>query len=137
MKKMKYIRMDTVFFCMGLIVLLPSVLIGFWFAASGYQQIGDLFVCRFMEICKFPCPGCGGTRAVYYLFSGDFRKSFLYHPCVIIGLLEYLCFMMTYVFRNYLSKKTLVKEVRISYYMYIFIGVILLQWILKLIYYFN
>lgn len=134
---MKNIRTDTVFFYIGLIIAIPALVLGSWFAISGYQQIGDVFACKFMKICHFPCPGCGGTRAVYYLFRGQIVKSFLYHPCVIVGVIEYFVFMIIYIFRNYICKKELVKEIEISYYMYVFIGVILLQWIIKVIYYFN
>ena len=28
------------------------------------------------------CPGCGGTRAVWYLFHGDLLRTLLYHPLV-------------------------------------------------------
>ncbi len=38
--------------------------------------------CTFHALTGLYCPGCGGTRAVFYLFHGHFLKSLLYHPFV-------------------------------------------------------
>ncbi|WP_242939713.1 DUF2752 domain-containing protein [[Clostridium] polysaccharolyticum] len=45
------------------------------------------FPCLFYRLTGYYCPGCGGTRAVKAFLSGDFIKSFLYHP-----LVSYLAF---------------------------------------------
>ena len=42
--------------------------------------------CMFHMLTKIYCPGCGGTRAVYYLLTGHPGLSFLYHPFVIYTL---------------------------------------------------
>lgn len=39
--------------------------------------------CRFKEVLHIYCPGCGGTRAVYYLLRFDFIGSFLANPAVL------------------------------------------------------
>ena len=48
--------------------------------------------CLFHQYTGLYCPGCGGTRAIYYLFHGQFLLSFIYHPLVpyCAGLLIYL-----------------------------------------------
>ncbi len=38
--------------------------------------------CLFRLFTGLYCPGCGGTRAVLALLSGNIRKSFFYHPFV-------------------------------------------------------
>lgn len=40
--------------------------------------------CPFLDIFHMYCPGCGGTRAVTALLSGQFLDSFLYYPPIII-----------------------------------------------------
>ena len=48
------------------------------------------------------CPGCGGTRAFEYMLYGNFLKSFIYHPVVMITVfflvfseISYLTYFLT------------------------------------------
>ena len=129
---MKKYRVDTVFYHIGKLIWLPVVLAGSWFADSGYQQIGDMFACTVYEVMHLPCPGCGGTRAFYYFFHGNFWKSFCYHPAVLYGVVAYLHFMGLYFYRKYIRKNLEEKEISIAFYLYGAVAVILLQWIWKL-----
>lgn len=133
---MKTCRADTVFYNIGKIIWIPVLFAGIWFAKSGFSQIGEMFACTFYKVCKLPCPGCGGTRAVFYLFSGQLWKSFCYHPVVICAVGAYLHFMLRYWYRKHISKAYAKKEISIEYYVYGMIGVIFLQWAVKLIYHF-
>lgn len=38
--------------------------------------------CLFKKFFGFDCPGCGGQRALLYLFEGDFGKAFLIYPAI-------------------------------------------------------
>lgn len=40
--------------------------------------------CRFKETLYMYCPGCGGTRAVYYLLTGNLVRSFISNPAVLV-----------------------------------------------------
>ena len=44
-------------------------------------------VCKFKEILHMYCPGCGGTRAVYYLLRFNPVRSFISNPVVIVTAL--------------------------------------------------
>ncbi len=133
---MSYDRTDTAFYNIGKIIWLPVVLLGYWFAQSGFFQISEWFSCSFYQVCGFPCPGCGGTRAVFYLFSGKFFTSFCYHPAVLYSVFSYLHFMLLYTYRKHRQKGTCVRKIHLEYYIYGMIAVVLLQWIVKLIYHF-
>lgn len=124
-------RVDTVFYHIGKIVWLPVFIAGSWFAASGYEHYGTRVTCSFFRICGIPCPGCGGTRAVYSLFLGDFLQSFLYHPVVLYGVVAYLHFMGLYFIRKHISRSP--KVIAVEKYAYVAIGIILLQWVIKVI----
>lgn len=39
--------------------------------------------CLFHLLTGLYCPGCGGTRAVWYLLHGQILKSVQYHPLVL------------------------------------------------------
>lgn len=132
-QKERKIRVDEVFYQIGKVFWLPLGIAGFWFERIGYEKYGSLTACSIRRMCGFPCPGCGGTRAFYYLFQGDFLRSLWLNPTVIFGVLAYLHFMLLYFYRKHVSRTISMKEIHIQYYMYVAIGVILFQWCAKLI----
>lgn len=125
--------MDTFFYRIGKFIWLPVVIAGSWFAKWGYSLIGELFTCRFYKVCGFPCPGCGGTRAVHQLFLGNLIESFFYHPAVLYIVVSYMHFMLLYFWRKHFSKSKRGKEIVINGYLYGLMAVILLQWGIKLL----
>ncbi len=124
----KQFQLDAVIFRLGKVVWLPFCIAGLWFAHTGYDRYGRLAECAIRRMCGLPCPGCGGTRAFYYLFQGNFCESFRQNPIVIYGVLAYLHFMLLYLGCNRIKKK-----VHVEYYAYGAIFVILCQWFYKLI----
>lgn len=121
------------FYQIGKVFWIPFGAFGFWFAGTGYDRYKELTSCAIRRMCGLPCPGCGGTRAFYYLFQGDFVKSFELNPTVVFGITSYLHFMFLYFYRKHISRMIGTKEIHLQYYMYIAIGVILLQWLAKII----
>jgi hypothetical protein len=45
----------------------------------------DLTVCIFKRVTSLPCPSCGTTRAVSFLFDGEIVKSLFLNPFGIIS----------------------------------------------------
>ena len=39
--------------------------------------------CLFKSLTGIYCPGCGSTRACYYLVHGEFARSLRYHPLIL------------------------------------------------------
>lgn len=60
-------------------------------------------------------------------------KSLELNPFVIFGVLAYFHFMLLYFYRKRLKNNLEKREIHIEYYLYAAIGVILVQWIMKLI----
>lgn len=125
-------QVDDVFYLIGKAAIVPVMLFGFWFAWKGFPDYGDLFECEIRRISGFPCPGCGGTRAFYYLFRGEIAQSFRLNPIVIYGVAAYLHFMLMMFGRKHIGKNT-AGEVRIQYYLYGAAAVLLLQWLIKVV----
>lgn len=125
-------RADFIFYQLGKFFWLPFCAAGVWFAQTGYERYGGLIDCAIRRRCGLPCPGCGGTRAFYYLFQGSFLMSLQLNPAVIFGVLCYFHFMALYFFRKHISWKTAEKEIPIQNYLYLAIVLILLQWGIKI-----
>lgn len=88
--------------------------------------------CAFESVTGLYCPGCGGTRAVTALFQGHFIKSLIYHPAVPYTFIVYCVFMIRmFLLKHFGIGKE--KDGRILVFIYIGIGLILVQWIVKLI----
>ncbi|MDE7330942.1 MAG: DUF2752 domain-containing protein [Lachnospiraceae bacterium] len=127
---------DGIFYQIGKVFWFPFCLVGFWFAHGGYERYGEITACSIRRMCGLPCPGCGGTRAFYYLFLGNFKESLYLNPAVIYGVLAYLHFMLLYFYRKHFGGRkgwSSPKEIPIQYYMYVAIVVILGQWAVKII----
>lgn len=133
MKEHQRVRVDTVFYETGKVIWLPVLLAGYWFVKTGYASYSGYLACSLYQLTHFPCPGCGGTRAVYYLFSGDIIKSFCFHPAVLCTVIAYLHFMILYFVRKHIKKNTEQREIHIEYYLYLFAGVVVFQWIVKMV----
>ncbi|MCR5356860.1 MAG: DUF2752 domain-containing protein [Lachnospiraceae bacterium] len=88
--------------------------------------------CVFETATGLYCPGCGGTRAVIALFEGHPVKSFLYHPAVPYAFIVYCVFMIRMFLVKHFNVKS-GKDGRINIFIYIGIGIIFVQWIVKLI----
>ena len=100
-------------------------------------QAAEGLPCLFRIFTGLYCPGCGGTRAVKALLSGQILKSLYFHPfvlymTVVIGLES--CIWLYKRFRPYRHGKVSQKEAFLRRYRWWAIGgltVVLINWIVK------
>lgn len=59
--------------------------------------------CPVVIVTGLPCPGCGMTRAVFYLITGQFAKSWAVHPMGILWTALAVCFLLS---RYWFAKPT-------------------------------
>ncbi len=52
--------------------------------------------CILWSVLGLYCPGCGGTRAVEALFSGQLLQSLWYHPLVLYTVVLFGGFMLSH-----------------------------------------
>lgn len=62
------------------LIALPA----FYFLQPRFPRL--LSGCRFREWSGWPCPTCGGSRAIHSLFHGRIGEAFLHNPLVVLGI---------------------------------------------------
>lgn len=69
-------------------VLLLAISVVYALLVGGAEESGEkLFECAFQEVFPLYCPGCGGSRSLYYLMRLDIVKSFIYYPALPVAAL--------------------------------------------------
>jgi hypothetical protein len=53
-----------------------------FFAVSGFP----LWICAWKSCTGIPCSGCGGTRALVLLISGEWHDALLMNPGAVLGM---------------------------------------------------
>lgn len=66
--------------------------------------------CIFLKL-GFPCPSCGGTRAVFYFASGHFPESFQ-HNAFFFFLMIYILLCMAVLNAEILFHSSIAKKIR-------------------------
>lgn len=121
---------EDIFYHLGKILLLPGILGAIFLRLLGRSGLEKFPDCVFRCILGIYCPGCGGTRAVYYLATGHPLKSFFCHPAVLYAAVVYAVFMVTVSYRRHISKKQY-PPIKIERYAYAAAAVLLLQFFIK------
>lgn len=124
-------EIEQLFYKLGKIffVIITGFVILMWI--TDFEIISWLPECEFFAVTGLYCPGCGGTRAVKSLLRGDLIRSFLYHPFVMYFTVGYTVFMVYEFCKKHFNffRKVFPVEVVIC----VGVGVLLLQWIVKVI----
>lgn len=92
--------------------------------------LGQGFPCPFKYVTGFYCPGCGGTRAVWYLLHGHILLSIQYHPLVF-----YMALMIVVESVGYLlakrTGKTWMYMGRYGLVISLGVAIVLINWVFK------
>lgn len=94
------------------------------------EIFGQGFPCLFQVTTGLYCPGCGGTRATFFLLHGELMKSLQYHPLVpymaLVAVLELGSYALSRIF-----KKPGIFVERYAMFTYIGIGIVVVNWMFK------
>ena len=124
-------EIESLFYKLGKICLVVGGIGIALLLITDFEIISWYPECEFFKRTGLYCPGCGGTRSVKCLLKGDLVRSFLFHPFVPYCVIMYIVFMLYEFLKKHfkLFKKIFPVEIVI----YIGVGVLLLQWIVKVI----
>lgn len=116
-------------------VILTIIYLLFLFLAYGYVYLvrnnpAQFPPCAFLTLFHVYCPGCGGTRAVYYLLHFELLNSFLCNPAVIFiasTVVYYWCKIL-----YYLVKCGGAAEISIHFgFLYILLGILIINCLVR------
>jgi hypothetical protein len=97
----------------------------------------SLLPCPLLHTFGIPCPGCGLTRAVYFLLRGDLRTSLTYHAFAPVFLLGAIVTVMTIVLPEKIRLPVLLKldqfERRIGG-RYLLLFALIVYWLARLVF---
>ncbi len=120
------------FYFLGKIALVIGIAGAIVFYSCGESLVERFPECQLRSLTGLYCPGCGGTHAVMLLLRGHILESFCAHPFVPYAALVYVVFMLNMLISRHVTAIK-IKVVNILPFIYIGIGIILVQWIVKLI----
>ena len=121
-------KLDKLFYFIGwglfIILIIISILQGLHILT-----LTDINIpCSFKLVTGYVCPGCGGTHALCSLARGSFIQAFIDHAFVAMTFL----FFAIYLIWNTIFKKIPAWHFH-EYYIFIGLGILLIQWIIKLL----
>ena len=93
--------------------------------------------CFLYEKFGINCWGCGATRAVYSLLSGNILKSLYYNPFILYLIVADLWYLVTEGIALALNIKNKFCVKNINFYVYVGFLILILNWIIKMVMFFN
>jgi len=93
--------------------------------------LNEMTACFMKQAFGLPCPGCGGTRAVWALMHGQLLKAIYYHAFAAYSIVLYVLFFITHTLHKVTNGKIRGMKYRNGY---VVMALLLLvgQYILKL-----
>lgn len=125
-------ELDKVLYELGLVALGIVIAAVLLYVITGFSVLDIKFGCMFNLVTGYACPGCGGTRSIKALLGGDILKCLYYYPPLIYAVIVYLIFMLRcFIYKHFGVFKY--KDGAVVKYVYIFVGLVIAQWIAKIL----
>lgn len=137
-------RVDKLFYTIGWILFILLIFAALLQNAGIFKLTNIRMNCSFRQVTGLYCPGCGGTHAIMELAAGHLLQSFLYHPFVPYTAACFAVFLLwnsaaqvaCYVRKRQKDKKRRkITPLPFAHfhtiYIYLGIGLIFIQWIVK------
>ena len=117
------------YICLGLIAAAVICMIIMHILKISPTQLIDS-PCVWITGLGIYCPGCGGTRAVEALCKGQLWRSFVYHPVVLYVAVLISLYVISHTLNLITGGRIRAMMFR-AIYLYLMIGIIVIQCIVK------
>lgn len=124
-------KSETELYIMGWCILAALVLLVIFLRVTGMRLSQLLGPCMIHTFTGYYCPGCGGTRAVHALFSGNLLRSFLYHPAVLYIAVFGTWFMVSQTVQRLSRGKIRIAMHFRTGYLWVALGLIVVNFLIK------
>ena len=121
---------EKLLFIIGIFVFILTMITFLLGIVTNHLVGKGMSSCLFLGLTGLYCPGCGGTRAFFFLFQGKFIKSFIFNPFTMYVTIFYILFMGSHALSNITKGKIKGLKFR-PWYLYTSIAILILQWIVK------
>ena len=122
---------DTILYTIMCIITIPALTLGLWYMKATKEFLPDgTSMCVLWQAFGIYCPGCGGTRAFRAMFRGDILHALYYHPAAVYGVGLYVSYLISQSIMR-ISKGRIPGIKFRPVYLYIMLGLIVLNFIMK------
>lgn len=116
----------------SIFVIFAVILVYFMFNAfvefTGFYMLSE---CAMKKLFGIPCPGCGGTRALTSLFTGNLLNAVYYNAFVVYCVIVYAVFFISHTISK--ISKGRIREIPFQgWYISVALIVLIIQYVLKL-----
>lgn len=93
----------------GIIIAMVTIIAPYLIMLNDSHVETSQSICPFKMLTGFPCPGCGITKSIIFLYKGDIMQSLSYHifgPPVILFCIVAICVLTFELItrKNYFDK---------------------------------
>lgn len=123
---------DNLYYISVFVILAVSL---FYFMFNAFVEFTGFYMlreCGMKKLFGIPCPGCGGTRALISLFTGNLLNAVYYNAFVVYCVIVYAVFFISHT----ISKISMGRIREISFqgwYVPVALIILIIQYVLKLI----
>lgn len=122
---------EKTLYWIGIGIVSVSLVTAVLFKVTGLYLPALMPDCLFLGLTGLYCPGCGGTRAITYLYQGHLLRSFIYHPVVLYTAVFGGWYLISHTVELISHGKAAIGMRYRDIYLYAAAAIILLNWLVK------
>lgn len=89
--------------------------------------------CPFKMLTGFPCPGCGITKSLVYIYEGDLLKSITFHLFGPVVLVLSLYFLIKLSLELYYKKLFFANTFNKKKWTYVFVALLIVYHLIRIV----